>query len=54
MYAVSGGHLNTVKELMKYEFLKCDHQNEVHKNQLLFYGSSIYSSCRMDRMCVTL
>ena len=35
MYAVSGGHLNTVKELMKYEFLKCDHQNEVHKNQLV-------------------
>ena len=31
MYAVSGGHLDTVKELMKYEFLKYDHQNEVYK-----------------------
>ena len=30
MYAVSGGHLDTVKELMNYEFLKYDHQNKVY------------------------
>ena len=36
MYAVSGGHLDTVKELMKYEFLKYDHQNEVYWGWLYF------------------
>ena len=38
MYAVSGGHLDTVKELMKYEFLKYDHQNEVHIISSYFMG----------------
>ena len=36
MYAVSGGHLGTVKELMKYEFLKYDHQNEVSESAIAF------------------
>ena len=29
MYSVKGGHLETVRGLLKYKSLKCDYQNKV-------------------------
>ena len=29
MYSVKGGHLETVRSLLKYKALRCDYQNEV-------------------------
>lgn len=29
MYAVKGGHTDTVRELMKYDFIRCDIENKV-------------------------
>ena len=52
MYAAKGGHLDTIKELMKYPSLKYEVKNKVGSNRNAFTLSVVY--CCTDYVLVNL